>query len=53
MKIQRENPGLCVLVQKAVMKSICLAASLAIESAQFWSADEGRSDELPSVLEEC
>lgn len=49
---QRENPGLCILVQKALMKSICLAASLSIESAHLGPLDDGRSARLGRIEEE-
>lgn len=49
---QRQNPGLCILVQKALMKSICLAASLSIESAHLGPVDDGRAGRLGRIEEE-
>ncbi|KAG5191778.1 hypothetical protein JKP88DRAFT_352139 [Tribonema minus] len=34
-RMQRESPELCVLVQKAVLKSLCLEASFSIEAQHF------------------
>ncbi|CAM9163671.1 unnamed protein product [Ectocarpus sp. 6 AP-2014] len=50
--MQKQNPGLCILVQKAVMKSICLAKSLSIESAHLRPVDDDRSRRLGSIEEE-
>lgn len=41
-KMQRENLELCMLVQKALMKSICLATSFSIGSAHIGAVDDMR-----------
>lgn len=50
--LQRENLGLCVLVQKALMKSMCLAASFSIEAAHMGGVDDVRFTGLAAVDEE-
>lgn len=50
--LQRENLELCVLVQKALMKSICLAASFSIEAAHMGGVDDVRFTGLAVVDEE-
>ncbi|CAM9527246.1 unnamed protein product [Scytosiphon promiscuus] len=50
--MQRQNPGLCILVQKALMKSICLAASLSIEKHHLGPVDDGRPERLGKIEEE-
>ncbi|CAM9577827.1 unnamed protein product [Phaeothamnion confervicola] len=34
-RMQAENPELCILVQKAVLKSLCLAAAFSIEAQHY------------------
>ncbi|CAM9624386.1 unnamed protein product [Hapterophycus canaliculatus] len=50
--MQRQNPGLCILVQKALMKSICLAASQSIEKRHLGPVDDGRPERLGMIEEE-
>ncbi|CAM9943141.1 unnamed protein product [Discosporangium mesarthrocarpum] len=39
-RMQTQNPGLCTLVQKAVMKSMCLTACFSMEGAHLGPIDE-------------